>query len=147
MTMAITECKSDYGTHPDATDESKFVEVLTAKISGEVVGYLFGGNLPGPNALVAGDAALMEGLFDRMNQLPTLPWMWGKLFLVTLDGIECSDMDDVTHCLSGVMFDELVMLPHAEGIPTQQQAVERAYWATLRICRELGMIEGRGVQS
>tara|TARA_R110002072_G_scaffold58841_5_gene149632 strand:+ start:98 stop:247 length:150 start_codon:yes stop_codon:yes gene_type:complete len=49
--------------------------VLTAKDSGGTIGYRFGGDRPGPNALVAGDAPLVEALFDRLRSLPTLPWM------------------------------------------------------------------------
>ena len=125
--------------------ECKFVEILTAEMSGDVIGYRFGGSQPGPNALIAADAVLIEALFDRLNALPTLPWMWGKLYLVALDDFDCSDMDNIKDHLADVALDELVMLPNADGHFEQGYAVDRAYWATLRLCSRLGMIEGRGV--
>ncbi len=122
------------------------VEVLTAEHSGETIGYAFGGNNPGPNAVITGATALIEALYDRLGGLPTLPWMWGKLYLVEIDGIEVLDVDDVKSCLADVVIDDLIMLPHPHGTAEIcQHSVERAYWATLRLCRQLGMIEGRGV--
>lgn len=134
-------------TMPDQSNTAgcKFVEVLTAETSGDIVGYRFGGSQPGPNALVAGDAALMEALFERLNQLPTLPWMWGKLYLVALDDTECGDLNEVQRTLCGTVLDELVLLPHTLGEPACQHSSDRAYWTTLRMCRQLGMIQGRGV--
>ncbi|MGB3246211.1 MAG: hypothetical protein WBB25_16875 [Sulfitobacter sp.] len=126
-------------------EDCKFVDVLTASISGEAIGYRFGGGRPGPNALVAGDARLMEALFVRLNNLPTLPWMWGCLYLVTLDEIECTGMADIKRCLPDVPFDEMILHPYAPGPDTHDFSVERAYWKTLRLCRNLGMIAGRGI--
>lgn len=123
----------------------KFVEVLTTKDSGEAIGYRFGGDRPGPNALVAGDAPLMEALFERLHDLPTLPWMWGKLYLVTLDGVECTGLPDISRCIPDMTFDALILLPYAPGADTHDFSVDRAYWDSLRLCRQLGMIEGRGV--
>lgn len=132
-------------TNPHDTDECKFVEVLTAEFSGAIIGYSFGGARHGPDVLVSGDGRLMDALFDRLNGLPTLPWMWGRLHLVTLDGIECTGVNDVKKCLPDLSFDELVMLPYAPGNDTHDFSVDRAYWTTLRLCRNLGMIQGRGV--
>jgi len=129
----------------DGRDMCKFVEVMTAHVSGEPIGYRFGGDRPGPNALVAGDVALMEALFDRLHKLPTLPWMWGKLYLITLDDVECTGLPDVARCIPDMVFDALVMLPYAPGADTHDFSVDRAYWASLRLCRQLGMIQGRGV--
>tara|TARA_R110002074_G_scaffold46923_3_gene120688 strand:- start:739 stop:891 length:153 start_codon:yes stop_codon:yes gene_type:complete len=42
-------------------------------------------------------------------------------------------------------FDALVMLPYAPGADTQDYSVAHAYWASLRLCRQLGMIQRRGV--
>ncbi len=129
----------------DDGDMCRFVEVLTAQDSGENIGYRFGGDRPGPNALVAGDATLMDALFDRLCNLPTLPWMWGKLYLVTLDGVECTGLPDIARCIPDMAFDALVMLPNEPAEHTRDFSLDRAYWATLRLCRQLGMIEGRGV--
>lgn len=138
---------TDVMMHTDGGDQDicKFVEVLTAHTSGEAIGYRFGGDRPGPDALVAGDVALMEALFDRLHNLPTLPWMWGKLYLVALDGVECTGLPDIARCIPDMSFDALVMLPYTPGRDTHDYSVDRAYWTSLRLCRKLGMIQGRGV--
>lgn len=127
-------------------NDCRFVEVLTAQISGNTIGYRFGGSLAGPNALVAGEAALVDALFDRLHRLPTLPWKWGKLYIVVLDGVECLDLDSVRICLADVQLDELIMLPHTKGSPVWQHSVDPAYWTTLRLFQRLGMMEGRGIR-
>lgn len=128
-------------------EECSFVEVLTAEISGDVFGYRFGGSLPGPNALIAGDAVLIEALVDRLNELPTLPWMWGKLYLVALDDVEMTNLHDVRLKLADVHLDELIMLPHPSGKALCAHSLDCAYWASLRLCSCLGMIQGRGVRT
>lgn len=139
MTYANTQLASE------AQQESGFVEVLTKEISGEQIGYAYGGSFPGPHALIAGATTLIEALSDRLSQLPTLPWMWGKLYLVEIDGIELLDMRDAQSSLAHVRFDEVILLPHAKGFENWQNTVDQAYWTTLKLCRSLGMIEGRGV--
>lgn len=134
------------GALTNTGNSCRFVEVLTAQMSGNTIGYRFGGSLAGPNALVAGEAALVDALFDRLHRLPTLSWMWGKLYIVALDGVECPDLDSVRMSLAAVQLDELIMLPHTKGLPVWQHSVDRAYWTTLRLCRRLGMIEGRGIR-
>ncbi|MGB5865935.1 MAG: hypothetical protein WBG95_16735 [Sulfitobacter sp.] len=128
-------------THIPQLDECKFVEVLTAEISGEVIGYCFDGAKPGPDAAVSGDGRLMDALFDRLNALPNLPWQLGRLHLITLDGIECAGLQDIKKCLPVLAFDELVMLPYAPGDDAHDFSVDRAYWAALRLCHQLGMIQ------
>lgn len=138
MYRAVTEPEN-------ATLAGKFVEVLTAEMSGEAIGYCFGGGRPGPNALVAGDRRLMNALFERLNTLPTLPWMWGRLYLGTTENIERVGLKDIKNGLANLHFDGLVMLPYLAGAKTHAISVDRAYWGTLRLCRNLGMIVGRGV--
>ncbi len=121
--------------------ECKFVEVLTAEISGEIIGHRFVGRQPGPNALIAGDADLIDAIYDRLNGMPVLPWVRGSVYLVEIDGIELFDMRDVKSCLSGVVFDEIILLPNGQTEPVRQHAVHRGYWALLRLCRQLGMSE------
>ncbi|MGJ8625594.1 MAG: hypothetical protein ACSHXB_01430 [Sulfitobacter sp.] len=50
------------GSSGDDQNETKYVEALTAHVSGEFIGYRFGGGRPGPNALVAADVRLIEAL-------------------------------------------------------------------------------------
>lgn len=140
MTYATTHLATE------APQECGFVEVLTTEISGEQIGCRYGGSFPGPNALVAGSTALIEALSDRLSQLPTLPWMWGKLYLVEIDGIEMLDLRDAASALAHVRFDEVILLPDAKVFENWQIAVDQAYWTTLKLCRRLGMIEGRGVR-
>ncbi len=125
--------------------ECNFVEVLTTEISGERIGYAYGGSFPGPSALIAGKSTLIESLSDRLHQLPTLPWMWGRLYLVEIDGIELLDMRDAQSALAHVRFDDVILLPHTNDFANWQGTVDQAYWTTLKLCRRLGMIEGRGV--
>lgn len=139
MTIATTNVAVE------AQQECRFVEVLTTEISGEQIGYRYGGSFPGPNALIAGTSALIEAVSDRLYQLPTLPWMWGKLYLVEIDEIDLLDMSDAESALAHERFDEVILLPHAKGFENWQTAVDQAYWTTLKLCRRLGMIEGRGV--
>lgn len=129
----------------EALTECGFVEVLTMEISGEQIGYAHGGSFPGPHALVAGKSTLIEALSDRLSQLPSLPWMWGKLYLVEIDGIEPLDLRDAQSSLGHVQFDEVILLPYANGFENWQNTVDQAYWTTLKLCRRLGMIEGRGI--
>ncbi len=114
---------------------------MTAEISGEVIGYCFGGAKHGPNAAVSGDSPLMDALFGRLNALPALPWQFGRLHLITLDGIECAGLNDIRKCLSVLVFDELVMLPYAPGDDTHDFSVDCAYWTALRLCHQLGMMQ------
>ncbi len=127
--------------------ESKFVEVLTTEIACELIGYRIGGSRPGPNAVLASDAALIEALFDRFMALPTLPWLWGRLYLVSLDSIENGNLHELIGTLPDVPVDGLVMLPYSDKAEGHANSIESGYWAGLRLCRQLGMIEGRGVLS
>ena len=129
----------------EARQECRFVEVLTTELSGEQIGYRYGGSFPGPNVLVAGTSALIEALSDRLYRLPTLPWIWGKLYLVEIDGVDLLDIRDAHSALAHVRFDDVILLPHAKGFANWQETVNQAYWTTLKLCRHLGMIEGRGV--
>lgn len=126
--------------------ECRFVEVLTTEASGEVIGYRYGGSQPGPNVMVAGDARLMDAVFDRLSHLPTFPWMRGKLYLIELDGIECAGLGDAQRHLADVILDDLILLPNAPGRADHDAAVDAGYWAVLRLCSRLGMIDGRGVR-
>jgi hypothetical protein len=139
MTIATTQIAVT------AQPECRFVEILTTENSGENIGYRYGGSFPGPNALIAGTSALIEALTDQLDQLPTLPWMWGKLYLVKIDGIELLDICDAESALAHVRFDEVILLPHTKGFGNWQATVDQAYWTTLKLCRRLGMIAGRGV--
>jgi hypothetical protein len=133
------------GFTPTLVEESKFVDVLTSEFTGDLVGYRIGGCRPGPNAVVAGDAILIDALFGRYMDLPTLPWLWGSLYLVVLDSAHSGYLPELTRCLDGVTIDGLVMLPYAPSDGGHDRSVDSGYWAGLRLCRQLGMIGGRGI--
>ncbi|WP_299412423.1 hypothetical protein [uncultured Sulfitobacter sp.] len=140
MNFAINTCA------PTFVEESKFVEVLTSEDFGELIGYRIGGGRPGPSAVLAGDPALIEALFERFMAIPTLPWMWGRLHLVSLEFIESANLHELQTCLLEVKVDGLIMLPYARSDGGLDAAIEDGYWAGLRLCSQLGMIEGRGVK-
>lgn len=141
MNLSINTCA------PTFVDESKFVEVLTSEDSGDLIGYRIGGACPGPSAVLAGHPALIEALFDRFIAVPTLPWMWGSLHLVSLEFVEDGDLTELQTFLPTVRVDGLIMLPYSKIDGGYAAAIEQGYWAGLRLCAQLGMIEGRGVKS
>ncbi len=126
--------------------EGKFVDVITCARTGAPMAYCFGGARPGPNSCVAGDAALMRALCDRLARLPTLPWIRGRLYLVEIDAAAGIAQTALEASLEGARMDATLLLPHAHGMHDWQISVERAYWTTLRLCARLGQIEGRGVR-
>jgi len=132
---------------PDLSEESKFTEVLTSEMNGNLLGYRIGGSRHGPNAVLASDAVLTEALFERFMSLPTLPWLWGRLYLVSLDSVDSGCLQELHSCLHGVPIDRLLMLPYAAKGIGHANSIESGYWTGLRLCRQLGMIEGRGVYS
>lgn len=140
MNFAINTCA------PTFVEESKFVEVLTSEDFGELIGYRIGGGRPGPSAVLAGDPDLIEALFERLMAVPTLPWMWGRLHLVSLEFIESGNLHELQTCLPEVKVDGLILLPNPKSDESHDVAVNDGYWAGLRLCSQLGMIEGRGVK-
>lgn len=131
---------------PNFVEESKFVEVLTSDQTGDLIGYRIGGARPGPSAVLAGDPVLIDALFERFMAVPTLPWMWGQLHLFCVESTAQGDLHNMRIYLRDVTVDGLVMLPFAVAGEGYSAAIESGYWAGLRLCRQLGMIEGRGVK-
>lgn len=129
---------------PDRDRECRAVEVLTSDRTGDVIGYRVGGGRPGPNLLVIGAGAVIETLFERLIGLPTLPWMWGRLYLVSQDAVEPGLKGCPFGTLPEVVFDDVLALPLSEA---QEDAdpVRDSYRVILRACSGMGMIAGRGV--
>lgn len=140
MNFAINTCA------PTFVEESKFVEVLTSEDFGELIGYRIGGGRPGPSAVLAGDPDLIEALFERFMAIPTLPWMWGRLHLVSLEFIESGNLHELHTCLPEVKVDGLILLRIPKSDENHDVAVNDGYWEGLRLCSQLGMIEGRCVK-
>ena len=130
------------------TDEAcRFVEVLTSETTGLPIGYCLGGGSPGPNVLAVGHSPLMDVVFERLSLLPTLPWMWGKLYLVTLDALDDGNITDARKAIPETPFDEIIMLPFSTFEGSDEKTADQSYWSVLKLCAGLGMIAGRGMRS
>ncbi|WP_415918839.1 hypothetical protein [Tateyamaria sp. SN6-1] len=126
--------------------ESGFAEVLTTQATGEVYGHRLRGAAPGPQLVVAGMCASAEIVFDRLLQIPTLPWMKGNLLLIQLNKLDNLQFDLATLPPLGII-DRTLVLPWDSSDETDVIAARRNYHLVLRTCAELGMIQGRGVAS
>jgi hypothetical protein len=124
--------------------ELNFADVLTDPQTDRVFGYCIGGERPGPNALFGTWSPTVAEVAQRLIQLPSLPWMWGSLYLVALDLLQ-DQQRDVKQCLPNVAFDKVSILDEPEMVLLDSQSFDDSYWAVLRMCTGLGMIQGRGV--
>lgn len=127
------------------TYECRAVEVLTSANTGKVIGYCLGGGRPGPNLLVSGFDPLIDQLFDRLLKIPTLPWMWGKLYLVSLNALDEEYYGKPLAALEEVFFDDTVFLPSLDAEIVPKGTVRDSYRTVLRACAGMGMIAGRGI--
>ena len=134
-------------SHVPATDpDRRGIAVLAAGQGSSKIGYALGGLRPGPNTLVAGFDPISEPVFQRLLVLPTLTWLRGTLYLVRLEPLGDSRNGAVIDRLCETPFDRILILPFASSDGSQEDLVNEAYMRVLRLCRELGMIDGRGVQ-
>lgn len=105
------------------------------------IGHHIVGHRRGPTLLVLGDRVVMEPVYRRILQLPSLPWIRGDLILGKLAGGQPA-LDDAMqrsitqHC--GLIDDTL----HLVGSTGDENAL---YWTVLQFCTQYGMISGRGV--
>lgn len=121
----------------------RYVEVLNDRRDARPFGFRIGGVRPGPTAVVAGYSPVAQEIYERLLDLPTLPWLRGSLVLITLDALDVALIDDEMIDLIGPV-DRTLHLP----FPTRtnrEAAVREGYWAVLKLCAQLGMISGRGV--
>ena len=99
--------------------------------SGAPVGWRHGGLRPGPRVVVAVAADLLGPLNDHLAALPSLPWMRGRIDLVSDDALVSGAWRpggpvDATLSLMGG--------PAPEAART-----------LLRLCARLGIVAGRGL--
>ncbi|MEL7026450.1 MAG: hypothetical protein AAGO57_04355 [Pseudomonadota bacterium] len=121
--------------------QSRFVEVLTNPMSGQVFGNRLMGAGPGPQLVVAGFGNDAEETFDHLMSIPTLPWMRGRLILLSLDALSETAMEiDTLSPLGSV--DRTMILP--TDASSDDRSGDNARHV-LRTMTELGMIAGRGV--
>ena len=123
-----------------------YLEVFSTLKTGRTFGYRLVGASPGPQLVVAGHCGESADIFDRLLQIPTLPWMRGNLVLIRLDALDdlVQDIASIAHI--GVV-DRTMMLPLGESDRIDEVIQRRTYHSILRTCAQLGMISGRGVTS
>lgn len=124
-----------------------FADVLADQQAGLTFGYRFGGDRPGPNALFVAWSPTIDAVSRRLVTLPTLPWMWGHLYLVALDLLKEDLYADVAQCMPNLSFDDVSVRAQPEREKLEDRDLDAGYWAVLRMCTGLGMIQGRGVTS
>lgn len=127
-----------------ANHDCGYLEVFCTPDTGTPFGYRLVGASPGPQLVVAGHCTASADIFDRLLNIPTLPWMRGNLVLIRLDALDnlVQDIGSIAHI--GTV-DRTVILPNDADAPLDERAQRRTYHAILRTCAQLGMISGRGV--
>jgi hypothetical protein len=120
-----------------------FVEVLNDARDARPFGYKIAGARPGPTVVVAGYAPVAHDIFDRLLNLPTLPWLRGSLVLISLDALDVAIVDEELANQIGHV-DRTLHLPFSAN-RDHATATREGYWAVLKLCAQLGMISGRGV--
>ena len=132
-------------THDANTYECRAVEVLTSPHTGTVFGYCLGGGRPGPKLLVSGFEPQIGELFDKLIDIPTLPWMWGQLYLVNLGALDEENEGNPAEMMADVHFDDIVYLPTIDAASDVAPTAGAALRVVLRACAGMGMIAGRGL--
>jgi len=112
----------------------------------QIVGHRIGGAFAGPKLMVAADAPLAEAVFKRLTKLPTLPWMRGELWVINLTSFNEHTILHLPATLWETPIERTVVLPHVTSDTLSEEIATEAYWSVLRLCSDLGMISGRGVQ-
>lgn len=125
--------------------DASYVEVLTDPATGVVCGYRFGGDRPGPNVLAIGPEDITGGVFDVLAAIPSLPWMWGQIFLVNLDALQGDTSTAVRKLIPGTPFDETLLLPISTLVSDDANSVRLNTHELLHRCAALGLITGRGL--
>lgn len=124
--------------------DANYVEVFTCDRDGAVFGYRLVGASAGPQVAVLGSCAAAELAFDRLMNIPTLPWMRGNLVLIQIDALDDSfSQIDALESLGTV--DRTITLPQASAVVPTEAEVRQYYQSVLRVCADLGMISGRGL--
>lgn len=139
MVNEISKPKNPSGRHVGCG----FVEVLNQACDARAFGYKIGGSRPGPTVVVAGYAPVANDIYERLLDLPTLPWLRGSLVLITLDALDIATIDEELTDLIGPV-DRTLHLPFRAG-RDHVDAAREGYWTVLKLCAQLGMISGRGI--
>lgn len=114
-------------------------------------GFRVGGLVNGPDVVVACQAALARQVYQRLLLIPSLNRLKGKLFLISLDRLDDLQELGSLRGLLGVNgpIDHILTLPAVELDTLDEIAatelVRRKYYAVLRLCARMGMVQGRGI--
>lgn len=129
-----------------AERDSGYLEVFSTQRTGKVFGYRLVGASAGPQLVVAGHCEASSDVFERLLDIPTLPWIRGNLVLIRLDALDdlVLDISSIAHI--GVV-DRTLILPDSGPDVERELMQRRNYHMILRTCAQLGMIAGRGVAS
>jgi len=103
----------------------------------------------GPFLLVCGRGAICNPAFERIMELPSLPWLRGTLVLSYIGQVDVAGRSQLSpganaaaRCDATLFLD---FMGDHEG--ARIAYADEAYWTILRKMTELGMIAGRGVPS
>ena len=133
------------------SDPKPYIDELDLGGSRNRFGFKVGGAVPGPTLLVASHASLARHVYQRLLLIPSLNRLRGEMYLVALEKLE--NADDAASLrealgISSVVDRSIILSPTSLcGLrPSKAEtAAGRCYWQVLRLCADLGMIDGRGV--
>lgn len=114
-------------------------------------GFEVGGLAAGPNVLVGCHSALARQVYQRLLLIPSLNRIRGRLFLLALDRLgdfgALGSLDELPGVTGPI--DRVMTLPSIELDALDDRAaaelVRRNYYAVLRLCARMGMVQGRGI--
>ena len=94
---------------------------------------------------VEGPREVLDALAEKLAQLLTLRCMWGSLYLIQQGAAEQSGKPRGGADRPDVYFHDYVSGHCSASLDPQSEGSQDVYWSTLRLCKGLGMIQGRGV--
>lgn len=114
-------------------------------------GFRISGSTAGPNIVVACQDALARRVYQRILLIPSLNRIKGHLFLISSDRLGNLRELESLRGLLGVdgPIDHIMTLPAVKFDTLNDTAVTEAvrqnYFAVLRLCAQMGMVQGRGI--
>jgi len=143
--------KTNSAAPAEGDQQNSHISELYLPESNRRFGFRVGGLMDGPNVVVACQATLARQVYQRLLLIPSLNRLKGQLFLISLDRLD--DLQDIASLrgLLGVRrpIDHILTLPAMELDKLDETAatelVRRNYYAVLRLCARMGMVQGRGI--
>ncbi len=143
--------KTNSAAPVEGDPQNSHISELYLPESNRRFGFRVGGLMEGPNVVVACQAALARQVYQRLLLIPSLNRLKGRLFLISLDRLDDLQELGSLRGLLGVRdpIDNILTLPAAELDTLDETAaaelVRRNYYAVLRLCARMGMVQGRGI--